>query len=416
MSEKDWKDASPSDSRGEVATEAKETAVVDSGRTASDLSKACSPFPNIEEASIVPPSAVGKGAVCINCQTTKTPLWRRNPNGNLVCNACGLYFKLHGNNRPAKLGPSVLKRRRRVPKPVGKPPVHTERNASSFVEPHSATHGAQELVHASNVHYNQNAHSNCVSPNTGNLVYNSPHQLQAPSQSLPSPSVPVTSRIVQHVEYGQSSVPLIREQPYIHQLHHRPMGYLYQHQQPIRVEQRVPDYGLQVSSTYGSVGHLNKGPPSFQTWTQVAVTSGASLVPPLNSTPYSSAESQVGSRGTPFPITWSLPANLRDLSLEELYSLDSKVKRELVAVENNYAVLLRQLDSAIQNSADHRVHQASPQQQPPLCPPPPHSSHHSHFVNNSAALLSAPTQQSLQPHPTHQPNSNAYHSNSSMYS
>ncbi|KAK3829582.1 MAG: hypothetical protein JOS17DRAFT_685927, partial [Linnemannia elongata] len=38
---------------------------------------------------------------CNNCQTTTTPSWRRCPKGRiLLCNACGLYQKLHGKSRP----------------------------------------------------------------------------------------------------------------------------------------------------------------------------------------------------------------------------------------------------------------------------------------------------------------------------
>lgn len=35
------------------------------------------------------------GVQCANCRTSNTTLWRRNNNGEPVCNACGLYFKLH---------------------------------------------------------------------------------------------------------------------------------------------------------------------------------------------------------------------------------------------------------------------------------------------------------------------------------
>ena len=42
------------------------------------------------------------GTSCANCQTTTTTLWRRNANGDPVCNACGLYFKLHNvSNKPS---------------------------------------------------------------------------------------------------------------------------------------------------------------------------------------------------------------------------------------------------------------------------------------------------------------------------
>lgn len=37
---------------------------------------------------------------CTNCRTTTTTLWRRSAHGEPVCNACGLYYKLHGVNRP----------------------------------------------------------------------------------------------------------------------------------------------------------------------------------------------------------------------------------------------------------------------------------------------------------------------------
>lgn len=35
------------------------------------------------------------GTSCANCKTTTTTLWRRNASGEPVCNACGLYYKLH---------------------------------------------------------------------------------------------------------------------------------------------------------------------------------------------------------------------------------------------------------------------------------------------------------------------------------
>lgn len=44
--------------------------------------------------------ANGQHQVCENCLTTTTPLWRKTSDGRLLCNACGLFFKLHGVVRP----------------------------------------------------------------------------------------------------------------------------------------------------------------------------------------------------------------------------------------------------------------------------------------------------------------------------
>lgn len=74
-------------------------------------------LPNIQVRPVVRPptrSLLGKCAgkngkespsVCMltlhsNCGTTRTPLWRRSPTGEMICNACGLYLKARNQMRP----------------------------------------------------------------------------------------------------------------------------------------------------------------------------------------------------------------------------------------------------------------------------------------------------------------------------
>ncbi|KAF9647321.1 hypothetical protein BDM02DRAFT_3117209 [Thelephora ganbajun] len=103
------------------------------------VSSANGPMPGtskLSEGTMDSNSGSGKGAneetdtsvtVCRNCQTTNTPLWRRDPEGQPLCNACGLFYKLHGVVRPQSLKTDVIKKRNRT---NGTPHSSTTRKGS----------------------------------------------------------------------------------------------------------------------------------------------------------------------------------------------------------------------------------------------------------------------------------------------
>ncbi|KAM7208877.1 nitrogen catabolic enzyme regulatory protein [Naviculisporaceae sp. PSN 640] len=88
-------------------------------------------------------SAGGQGdgsapTTCTNCFTQTTPLWRRNPEGQPLCNACGLFLKLHGVVRPLSLKTDVIKKRNRgsgTNLPVGGTSTRSGKKNSSISGP-----------------------------------------------------------------------------------------------------------------------------------------------------------------------------------------------------------------------------------------------------------------------------------------
>ncbi|TFK48174.1 hypothetical protein OE88DRAFT_1714090 [Heliocybe sulcata] len=79
-------------------------------------------------------------AQCYNCHTTATPLWRKDDEGKTVCNACGLYYKLHGSARPISMKSDVIRKRsrhdaRRVGTSVSDTPLSASPGASRRASP-----------------------------------------------------------------------------------------------------------------------------------------------------------------------------------------------------------------------------------------------------------------------------------------
>ncbi|CAD5114456.1 DgyrCDS3586 [Dimorphilus gyrociliatus] len=77
--------------------------------------KSSQPSPPIGK-RVPPTNGRRSGLQCANCQTVTTTLWRRNNDGEPVCNACGLYYKLHGVARPMSMKKDGIQTRKRKPK------------------------------------------------------------------------------------------------------------------------------------------------------------------------------------------------------------------------------------------------------------------------------------------------------------
>ncbi|XP_025757650.1 erythroid transcription factor-like isoform X3 [Oreochromis niloticus] len=88
-----------------------------------------------------------KGTQCVNCLTERTTLWRRNSAGEAVCNACGLYYRLHRVNRPLALKKDGIQTRKR--KVVTKNKRKTDQSDTKLpkrVKPNDATAANSSVV------------------------------------------------------------------------------------------------------------------------------------------------------------------------------------------------------------------------------------------------------------------------------
>ncbi|KAI3370423.1 hypothetical protein L3Q82_025181 [Scortum barcoo] len=122
------------------------------------------------------------GTLCANCHTSTTTLWRRNANGEPVCNACGLYFKLHNVNRPLTMKKDGIQTRNRKVSSKNK----KSKKAAMF-EPYS------EAPQPSSLDANSGPFS--IGPGTLLTYSHTPHLIPTPSPLHPSSSLPYTHHL-----------------------------------------------------------------------------------------------------------------------------------------------------------------------------------------------------------------------------
>lgn len=144
--------------------------------------------------------------VCQNCTTSTTPLWRRDEAGSVLCNACGLFLKLHGRPRPISLKTDVIKSRNRV-KSAGQ---GTKRKVSVIAWLSLESEG---MVAADNI-YSQSlfdanglptGRTDAGTPPPGTLIHRRTSGKASPGASNGSNS-PVSRTITPNIPFGSQHV------------------------------------------------------------------------------------------------------------------------------------------------------------------------------------------------------------------
>lgn len=130
------------------------------------------PIPGSKQGSSTNLQAQGESSApttCTNCFTQTTPLWRRNPEGQPLCNACGLFLKLHGVVRPLSLKTDVIKKRNRgsgASLPVGGTSTRSGKKggASGTSTRKNSTLSMSATASSSNVNIQSAANANVTTP------------------------------------------------------------------------------------------------------------------------------------------------------------------------------------------------------------------------------------------------------------
>jgi len=109
MAIQDFMEVCSRDEKGQIPATVKMSEILPSDIPSQGLPKTAS----FRSDQRLEPDSQREGQSCSHCSTTKTSLWRRR-GGRLVCNACALYEKLHGEPRPAHLLNQDIRKRNRT--------------------------------------------------------------------------------------------------------------------------------------------------------------------------------------------------------------------------------------------------------------------------------------------------------------
>jgi len=338
--------------------------------------------------------------ICANCRTTTTPLWRRDEQGNTICNACGLYYKLHNVHRPVSMKRSVIKRRKRIIVAQGSDEEELDDEDDSLSQtssmstpqpPSQLPLPASSLSHPSNPPNNTQQHNQKMTHPVPEIedyvVLKKKKLMELPKKKqqhylLSSPTA--HSTFLRSTPTSPPSLPSSSSQPYTHntpvatsavtaspsaptslsdKMYHQQQSYHQQHQAQHSQSPQPPPPQQQ----------RNNSPLFSKPYPENQSTTTKSFLPPISSERQSyRLESLFGRRDSASSASSSVNTNntLPPLSLPPLTPPSSQSQQQHTHHQP------RQSMSPIQLSQQQPSppHQLPPQQQ--QLPPPPQQHHH----------------------------------------
>ncbi|CAO3611181.1 unnamed protein product [Mucor fragilis] len=336
--------------------------------------------------------------ICANCRTTTTPLWRRDEQGNTICNACGLYYKLHNVHRPVSMKRSVIKRRKRIivaqgsdeeelddeddtlsqtssmstPQPPSRPSLPASSLSYPSNPPNISQQHHQKMTHPvpeieDYVVLKKKKLMELPKKKQQHYLLSSPTPHPAPLRSTPTSPPPLPSSSSQSYTHTPVAISAVTASPSVptslsDKIYHQQQSY---HQQHSPSPQPPPPQQQQ-----------NKSPLFSKPYPESQSTANKSFLPPISSERQSyRLESLFGRRDSASSASSSVNTNntLPPLSLPPLTPPSSQPQQQHSHHQPQRSMSPIQM-SQQQPSPPHQL----PQQQQLPPPPPPQQQQYSH--------------------------------------
>ncbi|XP_023324775.1 transcription factor GATA-4 [Eurytemora carolleeae] len=141
---------------------------------------------------------VGPDTRCLNCSTYSTTLWRRDSEGNPLCNPCGLHRKLHGEDRPIHLRKEKIRQRQKKRNLEKESPITDTENSltgpySVIISNPTYSTSTQDSTSTHLSSFSSPQQSYLISPTPLDFINPTQQQFSILSSSNPTFTIPVST-------------------------------------------------------------------------------------------------------------------------------------------------------------------------------------------------------------------------------